>query len=444
MKVLLLNPPARHKILRDYFCSHISKGSYLWQPVDLMYISGLLLNSNIEFSVLDCIAFNKDKKYTIKFIQKYRPDYIISLTGAVSFKTDIYFFREIKKIFPKIILILTGDIIFHNGITMLRNYPDIDGIIKSFADIGIGNDIISNKKNGRFGKDPETNGPISLHIPYLKPFISNNYFLPYIKRPEFGTILVSYSCPERCFFCPFENIPYKRRKVPEILKELEHLKKNGIKTIFFRDQSFMPDDDYYREIMNILKKLDIEFSISSRIKDLTNENSLRLLKESGCYLIQIGVESYNIKNIKRKILSQKTTKLVFNNIKKAGIKTLAHFIVGFPDENIITIFRNLAYIFSLSPDYLSLNTLTPQPGTTFFKSKFPNGFDFEKYSLDSSISKSIIKNTNFRIMTDIHRKILAIAFYSSPRFIYNSLFKTNLYQKKLMLKELYNYIRVKG
>ena len=41
-KVLLLNPPGDRLYIRDQFCSHVSKGTYYWQPLDLLMISARL------------------------------------------------------------------------------------------------------------------------------------------------------------------------------------------------------------------------------------------------------------------------------------------------------------------------------------------------------------------------------------------------------------------
>jgi len=38
-KVLLLNPPGDRLYIRDQFCSHVSKGTYYWQPQDLLMLS---------------------------------------------------------------------------------------------------------------------------------------------------------------------------------------------------------------------------------------------------------------------------------------------------------------------------------------------------------------------------------------------------------------------
>ena len=40
--IVLLNPPGKHKYLRDYYCSHISKAHYYWAPYDLIVLSAQL------------------------------------------------------------------------------------------------------------------------------------------------------------------------------------------------------------------------------------------------------------------------------------------------------------------------------------------------------------------------------------------------------------------
>ena len=54
-KVLLLNPPSDRLYIRDQFCSHVSKGTYYWQPLDLLQISARLNAQGYELSIVDAI-----------------------------------------------------------------------------------------------------------------------------------------------------------------------------------------------------------------------------------------------------------------------------------------------------------------------------------------------------------------------------------------------------
>ena len=58
--ILLLNPPYRELIIRDNYCCYTSKSGYLWPPVDLLYLSGILSKvpgTSIHF--VDAVAAKK-------------------------------------------------------------------------------------------------------------------------------------------------------------------------------------------------------------------------------------------------------------------------------------------------------------------------------------------------------------------------------------------------
>ena len=54
-KVMLLNPPGSEIYLRDYYCSHISKASYIYCPYDLFAESGWL-STKFDVDAIDAIA----------------------------------------------------------------------------------------------------------------------------------------------------------------------------------------------------------------------------------------------------------------------------------------------------------------------------------------------------------------------------------------------------
>ena len=94
--VVLLNPPGKKEFLRDYFCSKVSKASYYNQPVDFIFLSGIL-SGDFNVSIMDCIAERlTDRSALIKLCQ-VKPDIIIFLTGAVSMGSDFLFLEKVKR-----------------------------------------------------------------------------------------------------------------------------------------------------------------------------------------------------------------------------------------------------------------------------------------------------------------------------------------------------------
>ena len=55
------------------------------------------------------------------------------------------------------------------------------------------------------------------------------------------------------------------------------------------------------------------------------------------------------------------------NAKKAGLKILADFVIGFPGETKETAEQTISFIKEIKPDILQIAVATPMPGTEFYK-----------------------------------------------------------------------------
>jgi hypothetical protein len=85
--VLLLNPPGRGTYIRDYFCSKTTKSNYLFHPIDLVMLSGVVAAQH-ETAVLDCMAEQLAPQAACARIEAFDPQAIVSLVGSVSWPED--------------------------------------------------------------------------------------------------------------------------------------------------------------------------------------------------------------------------------------------------------------------------------------------------------------------------------------------------------------------
>ncbi len=95
MNILLLNPPGKKLYVRDYYCSKTSKANYIYHPIDLLLLSGILASRH-NVDLIDAIVERLSPDNCLNRIANKRPDAIIALTGAVSIKEDIHFFKNLK------------------------------------------------------------------------------------------------------------------------------------------------------------------------------------------------------------------------------------------------------------------------------------------------------------------------------------------------------------
>lgn len=98
----------------------------------------------------------------------------------------------------------------------------------------------------------------------------------------------SRGCPYHCTFCAKDNFrdTYRRRPVPVILDELDHMIGQGLEYVYFIDEIFLPN----RPLLEALADRSVKFGVQTRI-DLWNEEMIDLLGAAGCVSVEAGVES---------------------------------------------------------------------------------------------------------------------------------------------------------
>jgi radical SAM superfamily enzyme YgiQ (UPF0313 family) len=93
------------------------------------------------------------------------------------------------------------------------------------------------------------------------------------------------------------------------------------------------------------------------------------MKGAGCHLLDVGYESGSeeiLKNIKKGITVEQLREFT-KNARRAKLKILADFVVGFPGETKNTVETTLQFIKEVKPDLLQIAVATPMPGTEFFR-----------------------------------------------------------------------------
>lgn len=457
MKVLLLNPPGSRRYLRDYYCSHVSKGNYVWHPIDLLVLSGHLVKSH-DVIVIDAIAENLRSETVLQQIKAYQPDVIIFLTGSVSWSEDREFINLISKKNTRLFGI--GDISLFQPRKTLSSFPSLDGLLFDFISDAVlsmvdgaasssGNgyifrDNLLDKKIVPFPLKERLNKGIEVYKiprPHYDLFSMNKYHLAHLKYHPFASVLTDFGCPFQCSFCPYERIPYFIREQENLFQELSFLKNRGIREIWFKDQSFGANRAHTRKILTriIEEKFSFSWSCETRAEFLDKE-TVSLFKASGCHTVMIGVESssQHIRKQYKKDISTELIKKSINNCHKAGIKVLTHFIIGLPGETQDSLKAIPDFAISLKSDYATFNIATPEYGTSMRDEAIEhNWIDKTNRDLDSSCSFPILSTEKFssELIWKIRQKSL-IRFYLRSGYILHYILKLKtIYQWRNFIKE---------
>ena len=417
--------------IRDYYCSKVSKGSYIYPPTDLVVLSGIIAEK-YDVAVLDAMALGMDAGLCMTEIGNISPKAIVALAGAVSYHEDAPFLENIKRRYD-IPIIVTGDLFLEDGEIILKNYPFLDAILMDFTNadaIAYLDDKEDKIKNMIYRKDGEIKIKISprtaekeytIPIPRHELFM-NNYNYPFVRRRPFATVLTDYGCPYKCSFCVIASLGYKFRSVENVMSELRYLKNLRCREIYFNDQTFGVNRARAKELCKrmVEEKIGFGWVCWSRV-DVINEELLKLMKGAGCHTILFGVETASEKSLKSmgKGYTLREVEETFRLCREYGVRTLATYILGLPGEDKNSIMQTIEFAVRLDSDFVSFNTLIPRAGTQIRQYAINSGWIAEgNIRMDQSGTYAVMGNEALTGDDILELKNYAVRrFYGRPSYI---------------------------
>ena len=97
---------------------------------------------------------------------------------------------------------------------------------------------------------------------------------------------------------------------------------------------------------------------------------LRLLKRAGLTSVTVGIETPSdptLQNYRRQPIDKDRQQAFIATCRELGIRTVAGFMIGFPEDTEASIRRVRDYAIALGPTFANFNVVTPYPGTAFFE-----------------------------------------------------------------------------
>ncbi len=191
---------------------------------------------------------------------------------------------------------------------------------------------------------------------------------PYLKL---ALVETSRGCRFECDFCSiaaFYRKTYRARPVKEIIEEIRGIR--GRKYIFFIDDNIGMDIARFRELLKALIPLKIRWSGQVSIHIAEDESLLELMRESGCQLVLIGLESLNPATLE--LMGKSVNKLAdydrcLERFRKYGIAIYATFVFGYPHDTVETFGKTFAFVKKHKLFFAAMNHLVPFPGTPLYR-----------------------------------------------------------------------------
>ena len=199
-------------------------------------------------------------------------------------------------------------------------------------------------------------------------------FPPYIRR---RTMLYSArGCPNDCAFCSTAAVWGGHRCVMRsatgVLDEIEEVvDRFGVYGFEFADELTTLRKDRLADFCHGIHERHLErvrWVCSSTVKRMDYDTA-KMMKDAGCSMVMMGVESGSpeiLKALNKRITVDEIIN-AFDVTRRAGLRRCACFMIGAPGETPETVQQSIDLARRIRPDRVSLNVVTPYPGTAFYE-----------------------------------------------------------------------------
>jgi len=268
-----------------------------------------------------------------------------------------------------------------------------------------------------------------------KYFLINDNHLP---------IMASRGCPYDCTYCSNHALKKKLigryvrfRSVDNVMREIElRIEKHynlGMRYLFFYDDTFILNKDFVFEFCKKFKERGFDKKIKWNINvraNLVTDEIIKLLKESGCYEVRMGVESGN-ENIRNKLYKRGMSEEQIYNavriIKKYGLRLRVQFIVGAPYDSVETMNESYKMARRINADYTLFPIMMPLPATEIKEICEKEDLIEKKGFKDSyTMFTSPVSRTKYATRKDIKKIVNKVRNYQIKKILIEGLKMRNL------------------
>ena len=444
MKILLLNPPAEGKFIREGRCTQEqSMWTVLWPPLSLAMVASLLEQAGHQAKLIDCPAEGVSFDRLREVIAHFSPNISIWSTATSTIKNDLALARMIKEVVPRCRTAIFGthptalpaECLREEALDfVIRNEPEETAkeLVETLSQghepskvRGISyrrrGEIVHNPQRG-FIEDLDALPDPAWHLVNL-----DSYRLPLEER-RFLIVAPVRGCPYPCTFCTtgvYYGKKVRKRSVPRVISEIENdIARYGVRDFLFWADTFTIDREYASLLCQAIidNGLDISWVANSRV-DTVDEELLTLMRRAGCFMISYGIESASEEVLRRakKGIARKDIERAVRLAKEAGLEVVGHFIIGLPGETRDTAEETIAFSKSLGLDFAQFYCAAPFPGSELYTIATEEGWikgEFSEFSQHQAVMElpGFSRSDCVKFRRRAYRR-----FYSQPRVFFGIL-----------------------
>jgi anaerobic magnesium-protoporphyrin IX monomethyl ester cyclase len=401
MKILFIAPP-------------LPKANTNAQPLGFGYLASVLRRGGFnDIQILDACSLGLTVDDAVQFAREYEPDVVGVTSMTVTAKNGLRIAAGIKADRKDTKVVIGG---VHVSVLPEEGAadPNVDLVVRNEGEYAFLEAIqrwsVGETAEDVAGTTVRIDGEI-IHNP-PRPRITDLDALPFPARdllpmdiyraglafpPNIRLRTLIYSargCPYDCKFCASSNVwgshRWATRSASNVLDEIESVVDEfGIYGFEFVDELTTLQRDRLAEFCAGIHDRGlhkVRWVCSSTVKQVDYEMA-RMMKEAGCSMLYVGVESGSPEIRKRlnKRISNEEIIHAFRAARRAGLRTGACFMLGAPGETAETVQESIELARLIRPHKIALNIVTPYPGTAIYDEHVDKGVELnwdEAFSSD--------------------------------------------------------------
>jgi radical SAM superfamily enzyme YgiQ (UPF0313 family) len=178
-------------------------------------------------------------------------------------------------------------------------------------------------------------------------------------------------CNFRCDFCSitaFHGARQSHRPPEDVVAEMQQA---GGRRFFIVDDNFVSQPDQARRLCRALIPLRVSWVGQASIHIAQDAELLRLMAESGCRGVLIGMESLNEENLRQMGKQWNTASGSYaeslRRFRDAGLAVYGTFVFGYDHDTMETVQRSVEFACQQQLFLAAFNHLVPFPGTPLYR-----------------------------------------------------------------------------
>jgi radical SAM superfamily enzyme YgiQ (UPF0313 family) len=359
-------------------------------PYTLALVAAMLRDRGCEVRLADLTATHQSVDDLIARLdrERFQPTLIVFPSTTPTLDADVVEMARLKARYGAPLFSFGPNVSCTPGASMERA-PAVDGMfvgepedgllalaaLSSTSDFGTipsltfrrGGAVVAHQAQGTFS------GFLGAPYPAWDLLDLSRYRLPLVNK-SYVIVETSRGCPYSCDFCVapiHQGHKFREKTARELVDEMERGYRDfGLKFFYLWGDTVTLNVKTFSAFCEelIARNLPVQWFGNARADNLVDPAFVARLRKAGCWMLALGIETESEETRKdmMKRLEGEKIRAALANMRKAGIKSFAFFILGYPGDTRDSLRRTIDYAIGLYPDFANFYPAVPYPGTDLY------------------------------------------------------------------------------